>query len=984
MMPTTDKPQLAGTQTDAQELFLMRLRYKEGRISEIGANKPFLLDDPSVVWVVYAGKVDLFSVKVEAKQPAGPRHHLLRVSAGQLLFGMDLERMPGGYGLLAVGTVGTRLIRIRRTRFQELARDPLQAEAIVAMINAWVTTLALTLATVIPPKNCQLLDPGDATLAANTAAHARQEVLWAQHRVGSSRFMSRADLPALASDGFFPVSKETWLETTSAAELTVVETAQFLTQDASWAGLDKFHALALHAIALNTQQANQVEAAFLRKKERADRMVVGESLAQLVQVLPGQAEPTFIEGEAEDPLLMACRWVGWARGIAIHPHPDREAGRAQRDPLGDIAKASHIRIRQVALKGDWWRRESGALLGFMRDDQRPVALLPQGNRQYDMRDPIQRTRRRVNAQAAQGLLDIAYSFYPPLPSGVLAVRDILKFGLRESAGDLNLILLMGVCVGLLAMLTPYASGLLMDSIIPNADRVQLYQVALGLIAATIGTTLFNITQAIAILRLEGKMDSTLQAALWDRLLNLPVPFFRQYTAGDLAGRALGISAIRQILTGVTVNTMLSALFSVFNLALMIWYNWMLALIGVGLVLLILLIAGGISWLQMRSQREMAEMQGKISGQVLQLITGISKLRVANGERRAFSKWAQNFARQKSLAFAVRSVSNYVSVFSAFAPITTSMVIFYSISVSPDWKITAGSFVGFNGAFGQFLGAMLGLNSALMASLNVIPIYERLKPILETLPEVDDAKADPGALTGEIEISRVSFRYAPDGPLVLRDVSLHAKPGEFVAVVGPSGSGKSTLFRMLLGFEHPESGVIYYDGQDLSGLDIQAVRRQVGVVLQNAKLMTGDIFTNIAGSARLTMDDAWEAARMAGLDEDIQQMPMGMYTMIMEGGGNFSGGQRQRLLIARAIATKPRILLFDEATSALDNRTQEKVSRSLEALQATRFVIAHRLSTIVNADRIYVIVAGRIAQTGTYNELLNQPGPFADLVKRQLA
>jgi ABC-type bacteriocin/lantibiotic exporter with double-glycine peptidase domain len=280
--------------------------------------------------------------------------------------------------------------------------------------------------------------------------------------------------------------------------------------------------------------------------------------------------------------------------------------------------------------------------------------------------------------------------------------------------------------------------------------------------------------------------------------------------------------------------------------------------------------------------------------------------------------------------------------------------------------------------------MLTASTALLGTLAVIPLYEQAKPILTSLPEVDTAKADPGVLAGDIELEHLVFRYQADGPPVLRDVTIRIRAGEFVAFVGPSGSGKSTLLRLLLGFEVPEAGAVYYDGQELAGLDIQSVRRQIGVVLQNGRLMSGDIFTNITGSSPATLDDAWEAARMAGFDEDIKSMPMGMHTVVSEGGGTLSGGQRQRLMIARAIVQRPRILFFDEATSALDNRTQSIVSTSLDRLQATRIVVAHRLSTIVHADRIYVVEAGRVVQSGTYEQLISQDGLFAELAARQLA
>ena len=313
-----------------------------------------------------------------------------------------------------------------------------------------------------------------------------------------------------------------------------------------------------------------------------------------------------------------------------------------------------------------------------------------------------------------------------------------------------------------------------------------------------------------------------------------------------------------------------------------------------------------------------------------------------------------------------------------------MAIFATI-VYGSSSLSTGRFLAFSSAFGQFLAAMLSLTAVFVSILQIVPIFQRAQPILDAEPEVGTGKADPGIITGDVEINHVSFRYRPDGPLILDDLSIHINPGEFVAFVGPSGSGKSTIMRLLMGFEAPSSGTIYYDDrQDLSDLDVRSIRRQVGVVLRHSQLMPGDIQANILGNSGYTVTDAWDAARMAGIDEDIKSMPMGMFTAVSEGISTLSGGQRQRLMIARALVSKPRVVFFDEATSALDNHTQAMVSRSLEALQATRIVIAHRLSTIRMADHIYVIRAGRIVQHGTYDELIANDGPFLELAKRQLA
>ncbi|RYD33638.1 MAG: ATP-binding cassette domain-containing protein, partial [Verrucomicrobiaceae bacterium] len=373
--------------------------------------------------------------------------------------------------------------------------------------------------------------------------------------------------------------------------------------------------------------------------------------------------------------------------------------------------------------------------------------------------------------------------------------------------------------------------------------------------------------------------------------------------------------------------------------------------------------------------------------------GVSKIRVAGAEDHALKVWARNFGNQKRIAWTIGRIENFVTVFNSGYPVLCTLVIFATLvqvqtaaaAEGGGEPITTGSFIAFNSAFGAFLGAMLGLSRASMSMLAVVPIWERLKPILLTPPELSEDRMFPGELTGQIDLYHVNFRYDPEGPLILQNVSLSIRPGEFVAFVGPSGSGKSTLLRVLLGFEIPESGKVFYDGQDLQTLDLREVRQRLGVVLQTSRLAPTTIFQNIIGpNTSLTIDDAWAAAEGSGLADDVRGMPMGMQTVISEGGGTFSGGQKQRLMIARAIVNRPRILFFDEATSALDNQTQKTVSDSLDAMHATRIVIAHRLSTIANADRIVVLVKGRVMEDGTYDELIKLNGHFAELARRQVA
>ncbi|MEM9304858.1 MAG: ATP-binding cassette domain-containing protein, partial [Pseudomonadota bacterium] len=420
------------------------------------------------------------------------------------------------------------------------------------------------------------------------------------------------------------------------------------------------------------------------------------------------------------------------------------------------------------------------------------------------------------------------------------------------------------------------------------------------------------------------------------------------------------------------------------------YSVPLALIAMGLTAIFVAFTFAMNFAQIRLQRQQLQLNGKIASLVLQLLNGVSKLRTSGAENHAFYTWSIDFAKVRRLSFRIGTIQNFVVTFNSAFPVLASMAIFSGLVFLTGGKeattpgMTTGEFIAFNAAFGAFMAASLALSDASLNLLRALPLYERLKPIITTPAEVDENKDDPGELTGEIELSHVHFRYDPDGPWIIKDVSLKIRPGEFVAFVGGSGCGKSTLMRLTVGFETPEKGSVYFDGKELSTLDIRGVRQQMGVVLQDSQVLPVDIFRNIVGTSSLTEEDAWEAARKVGLDKDIKMMPMGMHTYVMEGGGGFSGGQIQRLLLARAVVHNPRIMLLDEATSALDNKTQAIVTESMNRMQATRIAIAHRLSTIVDADTIYVLDKGEVAEAGSYDELMELDGLFASLAKRQIA
>ena len=971
-----------------------------GTTVRAGGNAPILLNGSSSAWLVRSGKVDIFSVGLQDGVPSGKRDHLARMEVGAIIFGSGDSIDCGDRGLLAVGTPDTELIRLPLSSLREAAAHPEYGPVIIRKIEGWVSNLSAGIARRVPPKFFQRIEPEkELVLAELRSVRPSASVVWVRHLEGTSRFLGLNGLALMPEDdrGFFPLSSKAWLETDGEVRMEALSSSRWLESDLVWKGLDFFFRFVLEAARLGEENSLEqtVERIKLRAKEesQAEEGAAFRLASLLSDGKDGKAGKGWGVSSAivRDPLTAACKLVAEASGVRVTSlPPSGESKIIDKNKLEEIASSLRMRFRQVMLNGEWWQQELGPLLGSIEESGQPVAILPSSGGGYTIVDPVEGKSTTVAAETVGVLSPFGYSFYRSFPDRPLELSDIIKLGTSGSRKDIIRTVLMGILGGCIGVMTPMLMGHVFDAVIPEGSRFQLLQVALTLVVVALTMAAFQIVRSIALIRIEGRMNTSIQAAVVDRLLNMPVPFFREYTAGDLALRVGGINAIRQLISGAVVLAVMNGIFSLFNLGLLFFYQIKLALIASALACAGLGFGAASALMSVRHTRESLRLDGKLSGMVLQFISGISKLRVAGAEVFAFSAWADQFAEKKQADLRTGSFLNREMVFNSVFPVVCSMLIFLSTSIFMKDDVTAGKtplstgdFLAFNAAFTAFLTAMAQMTLSFFSALSAVPLYERALPILQGTPELDAKKADPGELQGDVEIGHVIFRYIKDGPPVLDDLSIKMKPGEFVAIVGPSGSGKSTLLRLLLGFERPEKGAVYYDGKDLGEMDVQAVRRQIGVVLQSSRISTGSIFVNIVGSLNLTINDAWEAARMAGFDKDIEQMPMQMHTVISEGGGTLSGGQRQRLLIARALIKKPRIIFFDEATSALDNQTQSIVSQSLQGLNATKVVIAHRLSTIMNADRIIVLQSGKVAEEGNYRELMEKDGLFAALAKRQL-
>lgn len=948
----------------------------------LGINEIFTLNSSSDLWYLESGKLLIYS-----KHSDNVKRFLYEISAGEIFFGTDLEEYSWEIEAVVLETSIIEAIPIANwcndlSNVQKSIQLKLWLNKVEKLLQNKVPFASNKCINHTPKENEVLLE-----LDKNEIIKAQEYPIWIKVEYGNLLFLGNSEIPINKDSGIVLLFENFWLKNIEKTKLKISAEPGFAEIKDLQKGLIFSHRSLYIFLINNELQEEEITKNKLQKKLEYDELLLEGVLKQFSELFErGSLDVTLSE---QTPLLRAMGRVARSLGVSISPPKESEGQTSLKNPLSAIVRASRLQMRRVFLAGNWWQSDSGPLLAYWKNNE-PVALIPAKKNTYKLYNPISEETVLVDMQVAENLSGIAFMFYKTLPDRPLKVWDILRFGFASNYWDFILILLCVVSATLVNMITPIMIGKLVNEVIPNGQKNELLQIGLFLFGCTFGVTLFQFTQGFTSLRLINFTDLIVQSAVWDRVLQLPARFFRDYTTGDLYSRIAGITQIFHTLNSATLSSILSSFFAILNLGLIFWYSWELAGLAVVVAFFSIVITFIHSWFIIRQNRELLNLEGNLSGKVFQLIKFINKIRVSGAEKRGFVYWAKDYRQRSKLRLNNQVTSDSLSLFnssiSSISTIALFLIAYWSMRPSDPLAVatlSVGNFMSANAAFGTFVSSATGLSNTLVGLLNVVNLWQRAEPILLSPLEVDRGKIDPGRLQGKILVDRVNFRYEQEKPLVLNDISLYAEPGEFIALVGKSGCGKSTLFRLLLGFENPESGAIYFDQKDLSKLNIQSVRRQFGVVLQTSKLQASSIFENISGGSLITLDEAWEAAKMAGFDQDIVSMPMQMNTVVSEGGSNLSGGQRQRLLITKALVLKPKIILFDEATSALDNNTQMTVTKSLEQLKVTRIVIAHRLSTIQKADRIYVIDQGRIIQTGNFEELSQQEGLFADLMRRQV-
>ena len=967
------------------------LAVRAGTSVPCAGNLPVALDDPDSVWFIDRGAVNLFLVEFKDGVEQAAPQHLLRREAGRLLPGVAPDRRNNEedttLSLIAKGSPGTLLKRLPASLLSEV--DPAE---LAEQTDTWLTAITDTLSRFATrlPRPTALAEPGLTQTLAPCTLSVRRGVVWVSEPPrGASLYMDIVDQAELAEAGSLhepeiPLTRTSWLTLFDETTLSGKSTETLAQQGRLLPALATFHAVAFTLERLNRQLAVVDEANLERARTTSRRTAEKAARQRLFNIYD---LPIDRGADVEDTALAdALRVIGRREGIDFK-FPVRSGPSDSPVGLVDILDASGVRARRVRFtaEDDWWRGDSNAMLAFRAGDGRPVALLPGRFGRYREFDPVSKRRVRITAERAGALRQEAWMFYRPLPSGNVEPADLLGIALHGSAADLARLAIAGLPGGLIKLLPALALGIVANHIVAGGSAGTLYAVAAAVAGFGLLGALLHLLQSTAMMRLEGRSASRVEAAFWDRLMRLPPSVLHRRPSGDLAMSGMTFQNLRDGLQGVVADSLLSVIFLLPVFGVIFFYDTALGVVALAFSVVSLLITVLLGLRQISPYGRMIGAARRVTGRLFQIVGGIGKLRVENAEGSAFAMWARDYREQKRAEVELGALEAHSRAFGAALPFLAGGALLFAAVAVGDRNLPVGDFLVVYTVFIAFQSAIARLGESFGTVAAMLPAFDQMRPLLAAIPESESEGEPVEYLGGDILFDRVSFRYDSDGPLVLDDVTIRARAGEFVAIAGESGAGKSTLFRLALGIDRPTAGAVYYDGRDLRHLNLKQVRRKIGAVPQSVGLHPQDLWDNLVGHHEdVENEEVWRAVRIADVEDQIRGMPMGMMTMVGTSGAVLSGGESQRITIARSVIGSPRIVLFDEATNWLDNESQAKVMRNLTALTSTRIVIAHRLSTLEQADRIYVLQAGKVVQSGSFGELMEVDGVFRELVRRQIA
>ena len=965
---------------------LASLAIQSGVPVPCAGNLPVDMGDPKSVWFIEKGAVDLFLVERQDGVDQAAPQHLLRANSGRLLPGIPPQEGGTVFSLVAKGLPGTVLWSLPAESL-----NTVQSAELAGHIDAWLMDISAELSRDAGqrPRPDVPVEPGKIFPEVGGTLSSRQGVVWVSKLFpGAGLFLGLIDpTEGDSQDGTvadtIPLTPATWLTLMEKTKISIQSSKNLAEKGLLLPTLANFHVTAFSHERLNRNLAVADQANLERDRvssRRSDEMRARRRLFNLYD-LPDERDASA-DGVA---LLEALKAIGEHEGIDFK-WPAKSGVADSAPVLGDVLDASGVRSRQVRLTWDerWWIGDSGAMLAFRVDDDQPVALIPGMLGHYREVDPAEKRSVRITTERAKALKPGAWVFYQPLTPGKIGLRDLCQLVRKGVVADFVRFAVAGLLGGLVMLLPAVVVGFVADEVIPTGETGLLYLATAALAAFALIGALLHILQGMALMRLEGRGASRVEAAFWDRLLRLPVSFLRRYPAGNLVMRGMTFQALRDAVRAVIADAVLSIVFLLPAFLLIFFYDAALGGVTIAFGLLSLTVTVVLGLRQISPHGRVIRTVHHVAGQLFQFINGISKLRVDDAEGTAFAVLAKGYREQKRAESELGSLEDHLQAFGAALPLLAGAVLFLMVALPGREGIEVGDFLVIYFVFIVFQTAVARLGASFGSIAAIMPAFGQIEPFLSETPETSSDGELVESLGGEVVLDHITFRYDSDGPLILDDVTIRANPGEFVAIAGESGAGKSTIFRIALGLDHPSSGAVYFDGRDLRHLNVKQVRRKVGAVPQNVHLHPEDVWDNIVGDQEdAAADDVWAAARAASVERDIKAMPMGMLTCV-SGGSLTSGGESQRIMIARALIEHPRIMLLDEATNWLDNNNQANIMDNLANLRSTRIVIAHRLSTLRQADRIYVMQSGKVVEVGTFETLMETGGVFRDLVHRQVA
>lgn len=949
---------------------------------------PLDMSDSQFMWLVEEGTVDLFLEEHANGIVQAAPQHILRAAAGRLLPGVELNTEATTLRLFAKGFPGTKLRRISLDSLTGI-----DSTQFTEQISRWVIDVSSMLSRYdLGETRADLLldSSSEQLIATGVVSVRRDDVLWLSGLTPrAGLYMGLIDLHEFGLDGssessLVPLTRDSWIKLRESEQISVHSTEALLHNGLLIPALAKFNNLALSLERLNRRLdvADQVNLAHQRAiNQQTDEDVARHRLFDLY-------DETKVSGsETEGTVLrQALASIAEYEGIEFKFSAKQDFSDVSAS-LMHILDASNVRARRVKLDPNerWWLNSCGALLAFRKSDGEPVALVPGKFGRYWEADTDGNRKTRVNAGRAKALSSEAWIFYQPLPSTPANLWDLFSFACRRLAADFTRFFVTGILGSLILLLPAIFLGFIVDDVIPNSRVESLYTLGLVLVAVALLGALLHLLQAMAQIRIEARAILRAEAAFWNRLIRLPVHFLNGYSAGNTTMRGMTFQTLRDTMQDLVVNGVLSFIFLLPTFIVAYLYEPVLGSVALAICLISLFVTVLLGVRQIAPQARILRATQNIANRLFQMINGISVLRLEGAEGSAFAVWANGYRDQKRAEQQFARIEEHVQALSAAIPLLGVALFLASTTFLGMETITTGKFLVVFSIFLTFQSAVARLGASFSAVASIKPTLDQISPFLQQTPERGTDGAAVDVLTGDIRFDQISFRYDADSPLVIDNVSLQVRAGEFIAITGESGAGKSTLLKLMLGVELPTSGAVYFDGRDLKHLNIDQVRRRIGVIPQTVNLHPEDIWDNIAGAHHQPTEQAvWRATRLATVDREILKMPMKLLTSVGAGEKATSGGESQRIIIARALFSNPRILLLDEATNWLDNESQAEVMENLATLSATKIVIAHRLSTLRQADRIYVLQDGKLVEEGNFTELMEQHGVFHGLAKRQMA